>query len=124
MSFTLTCSKCGSSRRVADDIAGKRVRCPDCRAVFRAESPKVDIIDDESAEEPRSRRDRDDGRPRGKPSRGKAGTKKARKKHGAGYFVGLAAALLLAAGAVTFVAWKAGAFGKANDGRVKLDANG
>ena len=121
MPFTLTCPSCGSRRRVADDVAGKKVRCHDCRTVFWAAGPDVDII--EAPAEPRSRRrDRDDDRPRGKRPAGKATGKRAR--HGPAYFVGLAGALLLVAGAVTFVVWKAGAFGPKSDGRVKLDANG
>jgi hypothetical protein len=149
MPFTLTCPECHDRSEVPDEVAGKRVRCRRCQAVFRAGSPDVDVVDDDrprrrpsGADESRSRKrdrddedelsrqrrdedDRDDDRPRGKPARGKAGgKKKAKKKRGVGYFVGLAAALVLAGGALTFVAWKAGAFGPKTEKGVILDADG
>ena len=127
MSFTLTCPGCGSRRQVADDIAGKKVRCPDCQVVFRAGGADVDVVEDEppARRRPADRADRPRRRPDGEersrsPRRGedendrpaRRGRPKARKRSSLPYVLGVAAALLLAAGAIGAVAWSQGLFGK------------
>ena len=35
MSFQATCPQCGKSGQVPDSLAGKRIRCPQCKSTFR-----------------------------------------------------------------------------------------
>jgi predicted Zn finger-like uncharacterized protein len=60
MSVVLTCPKCQASRKVKSELAGKRVRCPQCQAVIQipdasdpapVEEDPWDLPDSESAEE-------------------------------------------------------------------------
>lgn len=146
MSFTMTCPECDAELGVPDSLAGKTLRCRKCGETFKARAPGSKSgrarrprddedsrprrpRDEEENDHPRRRRrdendDRDDDRPRRKPADGKARGKRSKPKRGLGYVLGLIGALLLAAGAITFVAWKAGAFGPKAEKGVILDAKG
>ena len=39
MPFPVTCPECDSTQDVPDEVAGKRLRCKTCQAVFRADLP-------------------------------------------------------------------------------------
>ena len=39
MPFQVNCPECGYQFRVPDSVAGQRGKCPQCKAVFRAEKP-------------------------------------------------------------------------------------
>ena len=44
MPVTLICSECGGSFRLRDEMAGRKVRCPDCDSVQIV--PALDIEED------------------------------------------------------------------------------
>jgi predicted Zn finger-like uncharacterized protein len=44
MPISITCPKCSSNLRVPDDLAGKKVKCPKCTAVFPVAAPEQAAI--------------------------------------------------------------------------------
>jgi hypothetical protein len=42
MPITFNCT-CGKTLRVKDELAGKRVRCPDCQAIVNAPEPELEV---------------------------------------------------------------------------------
>ncbi len=44
MPLSLTCPKCGGKLKVADTLAGKKIKCPKCSAVFAASAPEESAI--------------------------------------------------------------------------------
>ncbi len=44
MSLFLTCPGCGGQLKVADNLAGKKIKCPKCAAVFPAAAPSEAAI--------------------------------------------------------------------------------
>jgi len=185
MPITIKCPECGDKRSVPDEFAGKKLKCKNCSAIFRASAPpplpddqeresrpspaksrraqdddedekprsrRRDDEDEDRAEEPRSRRrDEDDEKPRkrqrndddedeeprsrrrdedeseerprrkktGERERGKSKPKK--KKVTPGYIIGVILASLFLAGALGFVAWRAGLFQGKSDDKDRVD---
>ena len=63
MSFPVTCPECREWQTVPDEFAGKRIRCENCKAIFRAGTAETDRSDNKAS--PRSRQhDRDESDPR------------------------------------------------------------
>lgn len=44
MSISLTCPKCNGKLKVADNLAGKKIKCPKCSAVFPVSAPEEEAI--------------------------------------------------------------------------------
>ncbi|MGH7169913.1 MAG: DUF4190 domain-containing protein [Gemmataceae bacterium] len=44
MPISLTCPKCSGKLRVADNLAGKKIKCPKCSAIVPVAAPKEDAI--------------------------------------------------------------------------------
>lgn len=44
MSISLTCPQCNGKLKVADNLAGKKIKCPKCSAVFPASVPEEAAI--------------------------------------------------------------------------------
>lgn len=44
MAISLTCSKCSGKLRVADNLAGKKIKCPKCSAILPVPAPEQDAI--------------------------------------------------------------------------------
>lgn len=141
MPIRIKCPECDERLSLSDESAGKKVRCKSCDAVFRAPSgdaeeggrnsrrPEREEDEaprrrrrDEDEESPRSRRRRDDDEEMEERPRSKAGSKGGRKAAGKKekkgisvlYIVGVAFALLFLAGALGFLAWRAGIIGSRN----------
>jgi predicted Zn finger-like uncharacterized protein len=45
MSLAITCPQCGKKYQVANDLAGKRVRCQQCSVTFLVEAPPDSLTD-------------------------------------------------------------------------------
>jgi hypothetical protein len=128
MPISVKCPKCGDKRSIPDDFGETKVRCKSCGASFRVDGPSSGDGDDdepprrrdESGEaRSRSRRERnedDDARPRRK------GSKKA--KITVAYVLGLLVALVFLAGAVGFLAWRAGVFQPKTEPKEKVQDDG
>lgn len=43
MPIPFTCEHCGKTLKVRDDLAGKRVKCPQCQGIVRVPTPKTDL---------------------------------------------------------------------------------
>src|SRR5690554_3467198 len=50
MGIAIRCAACGRSLRAADELTGKRVKCPDCGAVIRVAPPidELEVLDDDA----------------------------------------------------------------------------
>src|SRR5262245_40228549 len=76
MPISLKCSECGSSLKIRDDLAGRKVKCPKCTNILRVptdeEEADVEVMPDERVSTdppPRTKRRRDEEeRPRRKES--------------------------------------------------------
>jgi phage FluMu protein Com len=44
MSISLTCPECSGNLKVADNLAGKKIKCPKCSAVFPVSAPEEAAI--------------------------------------------------------------------------------
>jgi hypothetical protein len=44
MSISLTCPECSGKLKVADNLAGKKIKCPKCSAVFPVSAPEEEGI--------------------------------------------------------------------------------
>ena len=69
MPITIKCPECGDKRSVPDEFAGKKLKCKNCSAIFRASAPPPPLPDDEERESrhpaAKSRKvEDDDDRPR------------------------------------------------------------
>jgi hypothetical protein len=127
MSFRINCPECDERLTLSDESAGKRVRCKNCDAVFRAqrgnapEGSKKSRRSDEEDEAPRRRRREEDEEVE-EPPRRKAGSKNSRKAASKNekktvtvlYVVGVIVAFLFLAGALGFLGWRAGVIGSRN----------
>jgi hypothetical protein len=54
MPIPLTCG-CGRSFHLKDELAGKKIRCPECRRVLSVPAPAQDAAEDEVLEVPACR---------------------------------------------------------------------
>ena len=64
MSFNATCPECDKSIRLRDDVAGKKIKCPECAHKFVANPPGAEDEGgydlDEAPKKKKRRRDRED----------------------------------------------------------------
>jgi predicted Zn finger-like uncharacterized protein len=72
MPETITCPECAKTLRVPDDLLGRTVRCPSCKATFTAEGnpePNQDLVFDEKPSSPERRPRREDDSDEERPVR-------------------------------------------------------
>jgi hypothetical protein len=50
--------RCGRAIRVKDELAGRRIRCPECSEVLRVPVPEAEIIEEDSEDREEDRRER------------------------------------------------------------------
>jgi len=64
MAIEIQCPECSGKLRVGDNLVGKKVKCPKCKAIFPAkeaeEEEVVDEIEEEEEELPKKRKSRND----------------------------------------------------------------
>ncbi|HEY7425268.1 MAG TPA: DUF4190 domain-containing protein [Gemmataceae bacterium] len=64
MTISLICPECSGNLRIADNLAGKKIKCPKCSTVFAVPAPEEAITAETPPEEPEDLADEELSRPR------------------------------------------------------------
>jgi phage FluMu protein Com len=64
MTISLICPECSGNLRIADNLVGKKIKCPKCSAVFAVPAPEEAITAEIPPEEPEDLADEELSRPR------------------------------------------------------------